>query len=751
MLCQLSGGSSTSQSKTFTEYDDELNSALISPEYTIDNRPLCQGMPFLLTDAAHPRLVLKYGNHFLVMDEAALIPGCNTLGYGYYRYDTRHISQWEMALRDVPLSILSSSVSEGYAGSFLYTNPQTDTIPQQKLTVQRDVVLSDLLWEKITLHNFHNEPIECQLNFKFQSDFADIFEVRGYNPPERGKRMRPVAGKNGRSLFLAYKGLDDSLLETVIEFFGLRPASINESDGEVIFNLSLNARESQEFQICVSTQWDGKSVAGEARKTGYFEARSLADHRYTDWTNHRASIGTDHELFDLAIERSFRDIYILRQPSPKGYGLSAGVPWYCAIFGRDSAIAAWQILPFVPDLSRECIEVLAAYQGEVVDDYKDEEPGRIMHELRLGELARTGQIPHSPYFGTIDATQLWLYLLAQYIDWSGNLDFARKMWPAVQQSLQWLKSSLSTGYLTYKRISEKGLVNQGWKDSGDSVMHTNGVLAEPPIALCEAQAYLYACWREIAKLANLLGYKPLADSLFEDAEALKCRFQKDFWMADENYLALALDRHGHQMQVISSNPGHCLFTGILDDDKANAVADRLMNQEMHSGWGIRTLSRSTLAYNPMGYHNGTVWPHDNAIIAEGMRKIGRPEDAHTIMGELLEVAQFEPDFRLPELICGFDRVGSFRPIDYPVSCSPQAWAAGSVFQLIKACANLQPDAANNIVRVVDPSLPKWLGKLVVRGLRVGEAIIDLSFANDGGITSCHVLHKSGKVRVVVES
>jgi glycogen debranching enzyme len=708
-------------------------------------------MPFLLTDAAHPRLVLKYGNHFLVMDKSALIPGCNTLGYGYYRYDTRHISQWEIALKDVPLSILSSSVTEGYSGSFLYTNPQTESIPQQKITVQRDVVLSDLLWERVTLHNFHDQAIDCQLNIKFQSDFADIFEVRGYNPPERGKRMHPVAGQNGRSLFLAYKGLDNSLLETVIEFFGLTPMAIDTSEGEVIFNLSLSPRTSQEFQICVSTQWNGKLVSGETRKTGYLEARSASDHRYRDWVNQRASISTDHELFDLAIERSFRDIYILRQPSPKGYGISAGVPWYCAIFGRDSAITSWQILPFVPEMSKETIEVLAAYQGQVFNDYTDEQPGRIMHELRLGELARTGQIPHSPYYGTIDATQLWLYVLGQYVDWSGNLEFAQKIWPAVQLALQWLKNNLTSGYLTYKCTSEKGLVNQGWKDSGDSVMHTNGALAEPPIALCEPQAYLYACWREIAKIAKLLGYDPLAESLLTDAQELKSRFQKDFWMEDKSFLALALDGSGKQVQVITSNPGHCLFTGILDDDKANAVAERLMHQDLHSGWGIRTLAKSTLAYNPMGYHNGTVWPHDNAIIAEGMRKIGRPQDAHTIMGELLQVAQFEPDFRLPELICGFDRVESFRPIDYPVSCSPQGWAAGSIFQLIKACANLQPDACNNIIRVVDPCLPQWLGKLIVRGLHVGEAIIDLSFTNTGGITSCQVLHKSGKARVVIES
>jgi glycogen debranching enzyme len=560
-----------------------------------------------------------------------------------------------------------------------------------------------------------------------------------------------VAGKNGRSLFLAYRCLDGTLLETIIEFFGLRPDLITEEDGEVIFKMALAPRETKEFQICVSTQLEGKMLSGETRKTGYAEARRGADLRYRDWCNRRATIRTNHELFDLAIERAYRDIYILRQPTPKGYGLGAGIPWYCAIFGRDSAITAWQIVPFMPEIAKECIEVLAAYQGQRDDPYKDEQPGRIMHELRLGEMARTKQVPHSPYYGTIDATQLWLYVFGQYISWSGDLDLARSLWPNIKAALGWLERNLESGYLTYQSGHDKALTNQGWKDSGDSVMHPDGKLAEAPIALCEPQAYLYACWQEVAKVARLIGYDPVATKLEADAASLKERFQRDFWMEEEKFLALALDKNMKRVEVISSNPGHCLFTGILDDDKAQHIANRLMSQEMQSGWGIRTLSKSTIAYNPMSYHNGSVWPHDNAIIAEGFRTIGRPQDAHAIMLELLEISQFEPDFRLPELVCGFDRNGSYRPIDYPVSCSPQAWAAGAVFQLIKACVNLKPDGVNNTLRIVDPCLPDWLGRVEMRGLRVGSAVIDLAFTTDNGVSSCQVLHKSGKAKVIIES
>jgi glycogen debranching enzyme len=713
-----------------------------SPDYIADVRPLCQGLQFVLTDAAHPRLVLKHGAHFLVLDQSASVPGCNTLGYGYYYGDTRHLSEWQMTLNDIPLSTLSSSTMDGYAGSFLYTNPQTDLLPQQTLMIQRDVVLTDAVWERVVLNNYSPQPLDIVLKLKFQSDFADMFEVRGLNLPSRGQRMMPFAGKNGRSLYLAYRGVDGCLLETVIEFFGITPESIDERDGEVMLRVVLPTRQHREFQTCITTRVDGKSPV-EVRKTGFIDR---------EWCNNTTRVHTEHELYDLAVERSIRDLYILRQTTPKGAGLSAGVPWYCALFGRDSAITAWQIMPFLPDLSRECIEILAAYQGTKTDTFRAEFEGKIMHELRVGELARIGYIPHTPYYGTVDATQLWLYVFAQYIDWSGDLDFAAKLWPNVNAALKFLDGALDErGYISYKRESEKGLENQGWKDSGDSVMHADGRLAEAPIALCEVQAYLYAAWLETARIARLMKNDALAAELEEKAAQLKKRFYRDFWEESERYIALALDADGNPCSVISSNPGHCLFTGILDDDEAQLVADRLMSADMNCGWGVRTLSKATIAFNPMSYHNGSVWPHDNAIIAEGLRKIGRAKDAHRIMQSMVDVAQFEPDFRLPELFCGFERDGSMRPIGYPVSCSPQAWAAGASLQLLKSCLNLQPDACNGILRIVEPDLPSWLGRVTLRGLRVGSAVLDLGFVSHDGISSCQVLHKSGRIRVTIET
>lgn len=717
--------------------------------YKVDRRPLCHGMPFVLTDAAHPRMVLKNGSHFLVLDQSAGIPACNTLGYGYYRYDTRHIGEWEMTLNGVPMSLLSTNVSEGYSATFLHTNVQVDGLPQQNIIVQRDVVLHDLLWEKVTVENFLNACLECELKLHFQSDFADMFEVRGLNRARRGERMIPVPARDLSSLFLAYRGLDNILVETLIEFRGLKPVRIQ--DGDVYFKIELNGRSRQAFEICVSTAANGKELSPDSSRIGFDRAREMADRDYQEWSSAGASLSTDHELFNVSIDRGMRDIYILRQPTPRGYGIAAGIPWYTTIFGRDSAITALQLLPYMQSISRETIGVLAKYQGVKEDPYTEESPGRIMHEIRFGELARAHEVPHTPYYGSVDSTQLWLLLLAEYVDWSGDLELARRLWPKVKSAMDWLNRMTKHGYLTYHCTNSHGLVNQGWKDSHDSVNFANGKLAAAPIALCEAQAYLYAARMVIAGLADRLKFKAYGARLRSDAHKLKESFLKDFWMPDEQFLANALDADGRQVDGLSSNPGQCLFTGILDDEKAHRVADRLMAPDFWSGWGIRTLSRSNMAFNPISYHNGSIWPHDNSMIAHGFRKLGRIRDLHKIMEALYEVSLSQKNYRLPELFCGFGKEDSDNPIDYPVSCSPQAWAAGSMFQLLSACFNIQPDALNNTVRIVEPSLPEWLGRVVLKNVQVGKTHIDLAFASRGNLTTCEILRKSGALKVVIET
>lgn len=718
-------------------------------DYIVDSRPLCQGMPFVLTDSAHPRLVLKNGSHFLVLDREASVPACNTLGFGYYRNDTRYLSNWDVTLDDVALSLLSFDVEKGYAGSFLYTNPQTPGLSQQKLMVRRQIVLSDVVCEQLIVENFSSEDIAVDLSIKFQSDFADMFEVRGLNRPERGLRMIPLSGSDGRHLFLAYKGLDGCLLETIIEFRGKTPDSL--IDGEARYHLNLPVRSPWELEIFVFTRSGGGPNFSADEKSNFRDILSSVDEHYADWRSRGAQISTQHEIVNFAVERGLRDIYILRQPTPKGPGLGAGVPWYCAVFGRDSAITAWQMLPFNPDISRECIEILAAYQGTRTNQFRAERPGKIMHELRLGELARLNTIPHTPYYGTVDATALWSMLLARYLQWTDDVEFASRLWPNVILALRWLDSASKEGYISYKRESPQGLENQGWKDSGDSVCHSGGALAKPPIALCEAQGYLYAARLAIACISRRLGHSSLANRLDKQASDLKTKFTRDFWMDAEDFLALALDGEGRQVKAVTSNAGHCIWSGIVDGDRADKVADRLLAQDIDSGWGLRTLSTRESFYNPMSYHNGSVWPHDNAIIMEGLRRIGRIRDAHKLMSSMVSVAQHQQDFRMPELFCGFERTHWNKPIDYPVSCAPQAWAAGSIFQMLTACANFQPDAENRILRIVDPCLPDWVEQLRINSLKVGKAELDIVFNVANGYTFCQVVKKTGNLRVIVET
>ena len=433
-------------------------------------------------------------------------------------------------------------------------------------------------------------------------------------------------------------------------------------------------------------------------------------------------------------------------------GIGAGIPWYSALFGRDSAICALEIMPFLPNLACESIKVLASYQGKTFDKFTGEEPGKIMHELRLGELARQKIIPHYPYYGTCDATQLWLMSLVSYVDWSGDLNLASQLWTNVEAALNWIDKSMEkTGYITYVSTGEHDLVNQGWKDSHDSVMHKNGMLANPPIALCEAQAYVYKAWMDIARLARLLNKNELAQNLMDKANYLKIRFNSDFWLDNIQYIALAIDGDNKPCEVYASNAGHCLFSGILDNDRANLLADKILSADMYSSWGVRTLGRSCVAYNPMSYHNGTIWPHDNAIIAAGLAKYGRFEDVHTIANDLYDVTVFQSDYRLPELFCGFKRQDLFAPVPYPVSCSPQAFASASVFLFVQAYLNFEAIACESTLKIIQPKLPNFVNRLNISGLRLGNAVIDLNFEKNNDVTVCNVLRKSGLVKILVEN
>jgi glycogen debranching enzyme len=493
--------------------------------------------------------------------------------------------------------------------------------------------------------------------------------------------------------------------------------------------------------------FDADSVPEVAKKWTFESQKAAVESEYQEWRNTGTIIETDNADFNKLCERNFKDLFILRQPTPKGECLSAGIPWFTVAFGRDQDITAHETLPILPDMTREILSVLASYQGTKSDDVTEERPGRILHELRLGEMARCKEIPFRPYYGTVDATPLWLSLLSQYVQWSGDLDFARKLWPNVESALAYLDSETADSpYLVYGK--KKGaLSNQGWKDSVDSVMYSNGELAKPPIALSEVQGYLYEAWHRTAALAKQLGHAELSDKLSAKADALQKRFQSDFWMPESHYMAEALDGDGKQCNVISSNPGHTMAAGINTEAQNLQLADKIYHADMNSGWGIRTLSAAERAYNPLSYHDGSIWPHDNAMVIEGLCQVGRKKEAGILSGGIFKAALSQPDYRLPELFCGFSQNYSDKPIWYPVSCSPQAWAAGSMFLMLESMLGLRADALHNTLYVSSPLLPPYLKSVTMRHVRVGANSVDLQFTRQGAVTKCDVINKTGNLKV----
>jgi glycogen debranching enzyme len=459
-------------------------------------------------------------------------------------------------------------------------------------------------------------------------------------------------------------------------------------------------------------------------------------------------IASDHESLDATLARSLRDLDLLRNDGPaegERY-LAAGVPWFATLFGRDSIIAALETVAFMPSIARATLEVLARLQATTDDPWRDAEPGKILHELRTGEMARTKETPHAAYYGSIDSTPLWLILLGETHAWTGDDALVDRLWPNALAALEWIDrygDLDGDGFVEYRRRSELGLLNQGWKDSGDSIRHPDGSIAEGPIALAEVQGYVHAARRAIARLARHRGDAALADRLDRAADDLQAAFDAAFWVPSMGFYAIALDGKKRPVSTVTSNPGQALWSGIVPATRHTAVAERLMKPDLFSGWGIRTYAAGQPGYNPVGYHTGSIWPHDNALIAHGLKTAGAPAAANMLAGRLVEAAQWFPDLRLPELFCGFPRETVGAPVAYPVACSPQAWAAAAPFYLLHTMLGLRADACGHRLELVHPELPDWLTKLTITGLPVGEAKVDLLVHRWRGRTSAELLGQRG--------
>jgi glycogen debranching enzyme len=613
-------------------------------------------------------------------------------------------------------------------------------VPGRAIRIARRVMLfRRQLYQRILIESFDRQPHELGLVWSFGSDFSDLFEVRGQSRARRGALLTPFVDKH--TVVLSYRGLDGITRSAQLEF-DPPPARLEPGMVEHVLSLAPHART--EITVLVT------AITGEplAPSLDWTTARGQRRRTVEAFDRDTALVRTDHELFNRWCARSRHDVRLLLTDTPEGVVPYAGIPWYVTPFGRDALITALQTLAFEPYITRGTLRFLAAHQATTDDVFTDAEPGKILHELRRGEMANCREIPFIPYYGTADATPLFVMLLAEYVRWTGDLDFAAELWPAVERALGWM-AAFPQGFIAYRRRSPLGLDNQGWKDAHDAVMHAGGEIATPPVALVEVQGYQYAALLGAADVAEAMGHVARTAVLRERAEAVRTRFESAFWMPEEAFYALALDGQGQACRVISSNPGHCLWTGIADESRGGAVARRLMADDMFTGWGLRTLSTRERLYNPMSYHNGSVWPHDTTLAALGLRAYGHVDSFLTLATGLFQAVLHFEDVRMPELFCGFPRVEDRGPTRYPVACSPQAWAAGSVFHLVRGMLGLTPHALENHVTLNRPQLPSWLKWIEIHGLRLGRSRIDLRVSQGREHAAVELLAREGDAEVVV--
>ncbi|MFB2919568.1 glycogen debranching N-terminal domain-containing protein [Aerosakkonema funiforme] len=734
----------------------ELDDKIFVPA---DREPIPE-WPCVLNEEPQPTLTIKDHDMFLVTDTLGNI-ACSLrddvdTSMGLFCKDTRFLSRLELQIEGRAPVLLNSTADKGFVLSVLCTNPRIENLlAPDTLGIRRELLLNGALFSEIEVTNYSTNTVSFELSISFDADFVDLFEVRGFGREKRGQLLRSIrdgkpAEQETGELTLAYQGLDGSIMESRIQFNHRQPDFFK--GYTAIWRLELPSHQSETigYRLQMFTNNQPISTIQAPVTLGQAKAAELVEEQ--SWMQQSTRIRSDKAIFNQAIERAEKDVYLLRQSFDKGTVLSAGVPWFSTLFGRDSIIAASQILMYNSSIARETLMILAEYQGKINDEWRDEEPGKILHEIRFGEMARCGEVPHTPYYGTVDATPLWLMLYAEYYAWTADRETLDGLWPNALAAMDWIdRNCQETGYLSYACRSSRGLVNQGWKDSGDCIVYRKGQLAKPPIALCEVQAYVYAAKVRLAEIARIKKHIDLSERWLEEANDLKARFNRDFWLEDEGFCALALDGDGNQVDSITSNPGHCLNLGILTPEKAYTVAERLAAPDMFNGWGIRTLSSLSPAYNPMGYHIGSVWPHDNSLIAMGLRSLGSIDRALELCQGLIDMTLHQPYQRPPELFCGYERNGDNTPIRYPVACSPQAWATGSIFQLLQMTINLVPDAPNNYLRIIDPALPESIESLSLHNLRVGGTLLDLEFERTANTTSCRVAKKRGNLRVVIEA
>ncbi|MBW8890054.1 MAG: amylo-alpha-1,6-glucosidase [Fibrobacteres bacterium] len=722
--------------------------------------------------------VIKDGDVFLVTEKDGLIPFSGNHGFGLYYHDCRYLDGYRITINGAAMDSLSLTTRDGFLSAFELTNPslpykrasskkpaqqrtrgssgnrarKEDRIHEHSLGLRLTHLLSRgeaSMRDILEVRNFGPEAIELEVRIELRSRFDDVFNIRGLDDRKPGKVSRPAW--SGQVLAFAYRGGDGIERSLSVRF----QDSLRKGKGaEARFAVRLKPEKTQRLEWVFLIHEDGEHGADtlvradaipNAKETHRLQAEERNEH-----TSRGAEIACDHELLNLSIGQALKDLRSLQSEYEGLRFFSAGIPWFATLFGRDTLTACLQTLAFDQESSAGTLRLLARMQGRKMNPWTEEQPGRILHEFRRGELARANMIPYSPFYGTVDATALFLILLAEHSLWSGSLDLFRELRASVDLALAWMDrygDANGDGYLEYAYPRVGSQINLGWKDAGDSIPSGDGSLAKSPISLVEVQAYAYRARIGIAHLLRRNGEAVLAGELEADAAGLRSRFHRDYWMGQKKFFAIALHGRGGQADVVSSNPGQALWGGIVEPARAEAVRDRLMAEDLFTGWGVRTLSSGEKRYNPTSYHLGSVWPHDNSFIAAGLRDYGFDSEAMRLFEGMLDAADHFPERRLPELFCGFSQREFPEPVKYPIACHPQAWAAGTLPYMLTTLLGLRPDGFQRRLAIVRPMLPAGCNWLEWKRLRVRDAKVDLRFERDGERVRVRVLKTEGQLEV----
>ena len=715
-----------------------------------DGKTTTEQSPFYISatgPSARPRHTMKHGDTFAVFDSHGDIGASAGGPDGLFNHDTRFLSRFELLIHGMqPLLLGSRMRDDNISLSVDLTNP--DVYRDGKIVLPKDTIhivrttylLGGVSHQRIDVSNHGDELIECTLSLIYGCDFSDLFEVRGIRRAKRGVLQETILGK-GRAEFV-YRGLDDKERKTVLCF---EPAPPRLVPGAATYNLKLAGG-------AVSTLFFSAECFGDEqpKPESFMKGLMSANRHQKAMTRTVSTVETSNDILNEVMCRSTSDLYMLLTQTPQGSYPYAGIPWYSTTFGRDGIITAIQMLWCDPEVAKGVLRRLAAFQALKEDPLADAEPGKILHEMRGGEMAALHEVPFGLYYGSVDSTPLFVVLAGMYLERTGDLATIRELWPAVEQALAWMDGPGDRdgdGFLEYARADKTGLQNQGWKDSYDAVFHADGRLAEGPIALVEVQGYAYAARKFAAGCARRLGHAVRAQELELCAERLAELFEQAFWCEDIGTYALALDGEKKPCRVRTSNAGQALWTGIARPDRARRVADGLLSPNFFSGWGVRTVAKGEPRYNPMSYHDGSIWPHDNSLIALGLARYGLAGHAERIFEGLFGAAAYMDLRRLPELFCGFRRRRGAAPTLYPVACAPQAWAAASPFLLLQAVLGMELDPVTRSIRFNNPRLPRFAEEITLRNLGFEDARVDVTLRQTGEHVAMRVLRNHGAIQV----